>query len=322
MRARVVGLTVIGLGALALLVAVPARSWIPLSPAELRLDESFETEALGGQVTYLDPVPLAQVVSEGVSMSLRVRGDEDTGLADDDTAVWEYESTVDDANGTLVGTSGAVVCLDRRTAEAVDCVVASVDGERTDVRGLTVRFPSDTEQRDYDLWDTATRQALPARFVDTERLDGLQVYRFEQEVPAQVIRSVPVPGNLVGSSEDELVADVVHSGTRSLLVEPVSGVIVSAEESPMTVLRGPGGGTGAVLLAGTFGWSDDTVQDAVARAEDVRDERAELRSVAQWTAVGTGAALLAVGAFLVARGRPARPDHAQDEPARAAVPSA
>jgi hypothetical protein len=325
MRAHVViGLVAIGLGGLAVVSAVagPARSWVPLSSGELRLDESFETEAAGRQVTYLDPVSVAEVTSEGVSMSLRVRGDEDTGEADDDTAVWEYRSTTDDANGALVATSTTVVCLDRRTAEAVDCGLGAADGDRVDIHGLTVRFPPDTGQRDYDLWDTTARQSFPARFAGTGRLEGLQVYRFEQEVPAQVIRSVPVPGDLVGSSEDELTAEVVYSTTRTLLVEPVSGVILSVEESPTTALRGPDGGPGAVLLAGTFRWSDETVEDAVARAADVRDERSGLRSAVAWVAGGVGAALLATGSVLVARRRPSDAEAVGDEPARVAVPSA
>lgn len=321
MRARVVGLTLVGLGGLALAAAVSAQSWVPLSAVELRLDESFETTALGEQVTYLDPVPVAEVTSEGASTSVRVRGDEDTGDADGDTAVWEYRTTVDDANGTLISTSTTVACLDRRTAEAVDCVAESVDGERVDVSGLTVVFPADTERRDYDLWDTTVRQPFPARFVGTESLDGLQVYRFEQEVPATVLTSVPVPGALVGSAGGELPAEIVHGTARTLLVEPLSGVIVSAEERPLTALRGPGGEPGATLLAGTFRWSDDAVADAVDRAAEIRGAREQPAGVVQWSAGGTGVALLAVGALLATRRRTARPDHAQDEPARVAVPS-
>lgn len=322
MRARVVGLTLIGLGGLAVAASVTAGSWVPLAPAELRLAENFSTEAVGQDVTYLDPLPLAEVTSEGVSESLRLRGDADTGAADDDTAVWEYVSATSDANGTLVGTSTTVVCLDRRTAEAEDCVAGSVDGERTAIQGLTVRFPSDTERRDYDLWDTTARQAFPARFVGAERLDGLPVYRFEQEVPAQVIRSIPVPGSLVGSSAGEVPAAVVHSSNRAVLVEPRSGVVVSQQESPVTVLQGPDGSPGAVLLSGTFSWTDATVEDALARAADVRDERARLQDVVRWTAAGTGAALLVLGGLVTVRSRTTQPDDAQDEAVRVAVPSA
>ena len=322
MRTRVVGLVVMALGGLAVLAAVTADAWVPLSAAQLRLDESFGTESVGEQVRYLDPAQFAEVTGAEVAVSVRVRGDEDTGAADDDTAVWEYTSETSDADGTLLATSTTVACLDRRSAEAGDCVGESVDGEPTDVRGLTVRFPADTQERDYDLWDPASRQSLPARYVGAERLDGVQVYRFEQEVPEQVIRSLPVPGLLVATVAGEVEADVVHRSSRTVLVEPVSGVVVSEEESPVTELRGPDGRAGAVLLAGTFGWTDASVDDALARAVDVRDERGELRTAVRWGATGTGAVLLALGAVLTAR-RPAAPsDDARDEPVRVPVPSA
>lgn len=322
MRARVVGLAMIGLGGIAVVASVTAGSWVPLLPVQLRLDEAFETGMVGRQVTYLDPVTFAPVTSGDVSTSVRVRGDEDTGAAGDRTAVWEYVSETSDADGTLVATSTTLVCLDRWTAEAVDCAGESVDGEPADVRGLTVRFPADTERRDYDLWDTTARQSYPARFEGVERLDGLQVYRFEQEVPEQVVRSVPVAGRLVGSVEDEVFADVVHSSTRTLFVDPQSGVVVTEEESPATALRGPDGTAGVVLLGGTFASSEASVDDALARAEDIRGERADLRTGVRWAAAGTGAALLALGALLAARRSPAQPDDAQDEPVRVPVPSA
>lgn len=322
MRARVVGLVVVGLGGLAGVAAATADAWVPLSAAELQLDEEFGIEALGSQVSYLDPATLEQVVADEVSVAVAVRGDEDTGAADDDTAVWEFVSQTNDADGTLVTASTTVACLDRRTAEAVDCVGEAVDGESTDVSGLTVRFPADTEQRDYDLWDTTAREPFPARYVGAERLDGLRVYRFEQEVPEDVVRSVTVPGRLVGSPVREADADVVHSGSRAVLVEPVSGVVVSGEERPVTALRGPDGTTGVLLLSGTFRWSEATVEEAVARAADVRQERGDLRHWVRWGAAGTGVALLALGALLLARRGPAHPDDAQDEPARVPVPSA
>ena len=326
MQARVVGLAVIGLGGLAIAASVTAPSWVPLTPVDLRLAESSGTASDGEQVGYVDPVSLTPVTSDDVTVTVRTRGDEDAGDADDDTAVWESVSRTDDANGTLIATDTTVVCLDRRTAEAEDCVVGSVDGERVEVRGLTVRFPADTERRDYDLWNTAVREPFPARYVGTERLDGLQVYRFEQEVPEQVLRSVPVPGALVGSAEDELEAEVVHSGTTTLLVEPLSGVIVSAEASPLTVLRAPDGTPGATLLSGSFRSTADAVDDAVGRARAIADGRADLQSLVRWTAAALGAALLVLGVLLLVRGRPApetaQPAPAQDEPARVPVPSA
>lgn len=297
MRARIVGLTLVGVGALAVAAAVPAGSWSPLLPADLPLDERSATQLVGEQVTYLDPATLEARTSEDVTVSTTVRGDDDTG----------------DADGTLIATTTTVACLDRRTAEAVDCVTESVDGERVDVQGLAVRFPSGTARRDYPVWDAAARQAFPARFAGAESFRDLQVYRFEQEVPAQVIGSVPVPDNPP--------TEIVHSATRSWLVEPVSGVVLEAQDSPVTVLRGPDGSAGATLLAGTFTTSEGSVDDAVALAEDVRADRGSLRTALTWGAAGTGAALLLAGGLLVARSRTTRTDPAEDEPVREPVPA-
>lgn len=313
MRARIVGLTLVGVGALAVAAAVPAGSWSPLLPADLPLDERSATQLVGEQVTYLDPATLEARTTEDATVSTTVRGDDDTGDADDGTAVWEVVSTVDDADGTLIATTTTVACLDRRTAEAVDCVTESVDGERVDVQGLAVRFPSGTARRDYPVWDAAARQAFPARFAGAESFRDLQVYRFEQEVPAQVIGSVPVPDNPP--------TEIVHSATRSWLVEPVSGVVLQAQDSPVTVLRGPDGSAGATLLAGTFTTSEGSVDDAVALAGDVRADRGSLRTALTWGAAGTGAALLLAGGLLVARSRTTRTDPAEDEPVREPVPA-
>jgi hypothetical protein len=337
MRARVVGLVAIGLGGLSVVTSATAGSWVPLLPVQLELDETFATEAIGSDVTYLDPATLTEVTGDDVTVSVRGRGNEDAGPADDGTAVWEQVSETSDADGSLVATSTTVICLDRWTAQAEDCVAESTDGEPTDIRGLTSRFPADTGRRDYDLWDTTAGRPFPARYAGAERLEGLQVYRFEQEVPEQVIRSVPVPGRLVGSAADEVSADVVHGSTRTVFVDPLSGVVVAEESSSETALQGPDGTAGALLMAGSFDWSDDSVDAAVARAEEIRSERADLRTGVRWAAAGAGAVLLALGALLVARRTPARPGHAQaedaqpgtarsddaqDEPVRASVPSA
>ena len=61
MRARVVGLTVIGLGGLAVAASATAPSWVPLTPVDLRLDESSGTASAGEGVGYVDPVDLTQV---------------------------------------------------------------------------------------------------------------------------------------------------------------------------------------------------------------------------------------------------------------------
>ncbi|SEO44204.1 porin PorA family protein [Trujillonella endophytica] len=334
MRARVVGLTVVGLGGCALAVALLAGTWPTPSPEELALDESFETVATG-EGSYLDPADLVPRTGAELSRSVRVSGDEDTGDADDDTVVWTAQTTTSDADGTLIDTGVTIACLDRRTAEAQPCAAESVDGEPVDVAGLTVAFPPDTQRRDHDVWDGAVRQALPARFAGTDEVRGLAVLRFEQEVPEQAVATVAVPGEWFGPAPDadadddaaadddepagDLSADVLHSGTRTLLVEPVSGVVVTAEESVLTVLRAPDGRAGPVLLSGTFRSTDATVADAVARARQALDRQDGMDDGLRWALGGTGLALVVLGALLAVRSRPATAQPGEDEPARVPV---
>lgn len=323
MQARAGGWALGCLGVLALAAAVLVPALSPSHGTELPLDAAFRTDAVGSDVTFLDPATLQERTGQDVSVSVRVRGDADSGDAGDDTAVWTYDTTTSATDGTLISTTTTTACLDRRTAEAVDCAAGSVDGGSTDVHGLTVTFPPATPTQDRTLWDDTVRASLPVRFVGTERFSGLEVQRWEQVVPEQVIRTVTVPGLLVSSTAPQSPADVVYSATRTLLVEAVSGIVVSTDEVALTVLRPPDGAPGAVLLGGTFTTSEESAAGAVARARDVIDRKDPSGVVLPWGAGGAGVVLLGLGALLVVRGRRALPaEQAEDQAVRPPVPAA
>lgn len=323
MRARVVGLALVGLGGCALAVAVLVGTWLAAAPPELALDESYRTVA-AGEVTYLDPASLTVRTGDEVTVSVLVRGDAAAGDADADTAVWAARSSTADADGTLVATTTTVACLDRRSAQAQQCAAASADGEPAQLSGLVLAFPPGTPARDLDVWDGTTGQALPARYAGTEVFRGLEVLRFEQAVPEQVVETVTVPAPLLGgdAGAGPLPAEVVHRNSRTLLVEPASGVVVSTEENPVTVLRGLDGTPGAVLLSGTLTTTEESAGDAAARARQVLDRERLTGTVLPWTSGGAGVALTALGVLLVIRSRPAAAPQVEDEPVRVPVPTA
>jgi hypothetical protein len=305
MRARAVGWILAALGVLALVVAVLVRAGSAAPADGLPLGGEYETVIEGTDVTFLDPVTLEQRTGEDVATTVRVRGITRSRDADADTAVRRFETTTRAADGTLIApTTTTTACLDRRTAEAVGCSSAAVDGERADVRGLTLAFPPAGPARDAMMWDGTVQASFPVRYVGDERFRDLDVRRYEQVVPDQVLRPVSVAGPLFGLDVDRTPADLWYGVTRTLLVEPVSGVVVSTEEIALTTLRAPDGTPGPVLLGGAFGPSEESVTSAVGRARSVLDRPETSAGALPWIAGGTGVVLLAAGGLLVARSRP------------------
>ena len=132
-------------------------------------------------------------------------------------------------------------------------------------------FPIGTKKTTYPVYDSTAGKAFPARFSGVETKGGLEVYRFEQTVPETVVQSTQVPGTMAGTgTAGNVTADFVYSNSRSYWVEPTSGMIVSTEQHPKEVVRGPDGATGATLLAGTFTADASTVAEGVQRAKDSR----------------------------------------------------
>lgn len=319
MRGRAIGLGLLGLGAFLLAAALCVRLILEPALVKLPLDQTAEPTADGTDVEWLDLATGEQLRNLEADVRQKVQGDPGSEAATDDVAVWNFGSTVTSTDGTLLNAGTYRVCIDRRSAEAVPCDVDHVDyDDDLDIEGLTLTFPFGTEKRDYDVFNSTTRQAFPATFEGEEELGGLDVYRFQLSIPETVIRELDAPGTLVGEPDQPTVsAEVVYSNERTIWVEPRSGVIVTSEESPVTVLRGPDGEDAATILSGTFAGSEDTIADGVERAEDIRGQIVLVQTVLPLSLAGVGLVLLLVGIFLVRRARPAGDqwDDSYDTPA-------
>jgi hypothetical protein len=102
-------------------------------------------------------------------------------------------------------------------------------------------------------------------------------------------------------------ADIVYSNQRTMWVEPTSGVIVSAEEHPNTVVRAPDGTTGVTILSGDFAATDKTVSDALNDATKASSQMTMVKVVLPLLLAGVGVVLLVVGFFLARRSLRAEP---------------
>jgi hypothetical protein len=304
MRGRAIGLGLLGLGAFLLAGALAVRLFLEPALVKLPLDQEASPTAVGTDITFFDIGAGEQLTGLEADVRQEVRGDAGSSAAGEDVAVWNFGSTITDTDGTLLNAGTYRVCIDRRTAVAADCDVDHVDNDRkSDVEGLTLTFPFGTEQRDYDVFNSTTRATFPASFEGVEELEGLEVYRFEVSIPETVIRTLEMPAAMAGGDEADgsVEAEVVYSNERTIWVEPTSGVIVTSEEHPNTVVRGPGGSTGVTLLAGDFAGDENTIAAGVKRAEDFRDKIGLVKNVLPLSLAALGLVLLVVGALLIRR---------------------
>jgi len=317
MRGRAVGLGLLALGAFLLAGALIIPLLLVPALVKLPLDEQVLAVADGTGVAFFNVGDQKQLQDLNVTVRQKVVGHPDGAGAGDDVAVWEHGTALVSSDGTVLKASTYQVCLDRTTALAVSCPSTTVDGHTgARIDGLTMTFPLDVQKTTYPVYDSTAGKAFPARFQGVETKGGVQVYRFEQTVPETVVETTQVPGTMAGTtSTTNVSADFVYSNTRSFWVEPTSGVIVTGDQHPKEVVRGPGGAQGATLLAGTFTADPQTLAEGVNRAKDSRFQITMLRTVLPWTMAGLGLLLVVVGFLLGRRGRAGGHRAATDTPA-------
>jgi hypothetical protein len=224
-----------------------------------------------GTGTYFNRSPdkLTEVTGAQLKNVRVVRGD--VGAGSDEVAVWDsFNSTVDTADNGVVSATQERIALDRVTAQSVQCC-----GENPRHQGLTLKFPFDTKQTTYQFWDGPAQRALPAAFTRTETINGVDVYRFEQRIDRLDIGDQEIPGSVAGDPDTPSVqTDIIYSNTKTLWVEPATGIIVKAQQDVTQVLETPGGEQVLTLVDATLTYDEATVSsnadDAAAGARQLR----------------------------------------------------
>ena len=190
--------------------------------------------------------------------------------------------------------------------------------EFTGHQGLVLKFPFNTQKKEYQFWESNTRKAWPITFEKEEKIDGLNTYKFTQEVPVtKIFTFAAFPGAKAGEpSKPSVPVDRDYKSTRTIWVEPVTGAIIKAADHQVSTLQYNGQ---AVMTAtdATFTYNDDTVKKNVSggKGPDGRDDGDYKSKAAQLTLLKTtvpvitlilGIALVALAAFLQTRRAPAR----------------
>ena len=291
--ARRVGFVLVFVGLFLLFFGLFERFYAYPRLKKAPLDQ-YSTPVATGTGTYFNRSPdrLEEVTGAQLLNKRVVRGDVAAGT--DEVAVWDsFNSTIDTADQGVITATQERIALDRVTAQSVQCC-----GENPRHQGLTLKFPFGTEKTTYQFWDGPAQRALPAAYTRTERLEGVDVYRFEQRIDRLDVGDQEIPGALAGDPDTpSLQTNIIYTNLKTLWVEPATGIIVKAQQDVSQVLETPGGEQVLTLLDGTLTYDEATVS---ANADDAASGATRLRLLGTiLPAVALFLGLIAVAAGLV-----------------------
>ncbi|MBE8518811.1 DUF3068 domain-containing protein [Amycolatopsis sp. H6(2020)] len=339
---RALGLILLALGVFAVAGAVLLPTYVYPKLAKVPLDQD-STSVLEGTASKVLAVtdkgagPVTEI-RENAKLTATARVQANFARPEmhtnTDYAVWLLAVQVkDDEDGTVLSASKRQVCFDRRTSEGYvpsgnsdpKCTKessyvtelkdkADKDGEKPAEQniykaqpGLNFKFPFGTEQKDYQVYDDNTGTAVTARFTGTEEVNGIETYKFVQNIPDTKLETKSVPGSLVGAAESSVDADLYYRGVNTMWVEPVTGVEVKQQQQQHQELRRAAGGNPTVVFDGTLAYNGKTIAQMVDQIDQNKGKLEFLSSTGPlWLGIG-GGVMIVVAIYLMVRRRPAAP---------------
>jgi Porin PorA len=282
-RALAAGLTLglFSLGAFLLTGAVMLRVYAGPQAALVPLDPDLSVTLAGTGTAY--DLAAGRPVTGPLRDRIRISG----AAGATGTAVWDVERRLSTADGVLLRLTDERVALDRRTALAVACC-----GEHPDHAGLTYVFPPRLPAAAVTLYDPTTGTARAAAYAGTERVGGVEAYRFTQTVPPTATGTALPPGAPAIRGQR---AGTTHAESdRTLWVDPTSGVPLRVREHRREALRTAAGATVTLLDADLS--TDPAAEATLARlAAHRRHTRAALTRTAPLCLAAAGVIVLAGG---------------------------
>ncbi len=315
MKSRVLGAALLALGVLALVFAGGLAFVVAPTVERLPYDmKPTQSVAEAPNASFLQIANGVAKVNTGTLRStVNVQPDAKQtadleGPLDGNAMVWLVGQQVErtDTN-ELVSAYSTALAVDRRTGAAQPWSKQWLDtgNERQSVQysDQIYKFPFGTERRTYQIFDRDILATQPAQFIGTEEIEGLDTYKFtqdirdaRQELPAdrlQLLLGQLLPGATAG--------EIRYDNTRTVWVEPTTGQYIKVQEQQNKALVAADGRSVTILDA-TFTYTDDTIKSA---AETAGSNRQRLRLVGVWAPIGLallGLVLVVAGVMLVARG--------------------
>ncbi|MEU3309710.1 DUF3068 domain-containing protein [Nocardiopsis sp. NPDC055551] len=298
---RTVAVVLIALGVFCLALAPMMRMWMATSLMKTPLDY-YNATVLNGEATYFNIEDVEQVENAQVEAHSTLRAD--VASSTDDVVVWDQFTWIKDSDTDFgISSSSRRTGHDRVTGEAVDCCDAMVNEERVTQSGQAWKFPFNTEQRDYDFFETTVEEVVPMEFQGVEDVDGVEAYKFVQTVDPTVIGEREIPREVAGlDGEGDVVGDVTFSITRTYWIEPVSGSPINVSEDHHQVVVVDGEEV-LTMMSGELVYDDATRAAAIENTDQARAVLPLLNTTLPIVSLVAGVGFIGIAVVLLVTGR-------------------
>lgn len=193
--------------------------------------------------------------------------------------------------------------VDRHTGKVIKWSGDQENGKAIEHKGYTVKFPFGAKKTTYDYWDPSIMTTMKMKYAGTEKIDGLEVYRYEGTVPRQTLQTEPTkdtPGFLFGGAKSSpgVKADYTYANDRTIWVEPQTGAFIKVSEAQKQWLKDPKTGKSVQVLQTTSVFDNATVKSNV---DEYKGKASQLKAlkIAPW-ALGILGVLLLIGGGVMA----------------------
>jgi Porin PorA len=314
---RIIGITLAGLGAFLIVVALGLLTYVGGHVVKYPLDEYLKTQLRGTGISYFS-APLAREVTGATLVTTStVKGDKAAGNSS--TAVWnEFTYIYDVGNKVPFEYTTRRFAFDRRTAELVNCCGANVNGDSSIHQSGLVGFlwPFGLQQQTYQVFDPVLNKPRPARYAGTSTIDGITVYRFVEQVPPTRAGSQTLPASLVGMPGTGMVTlPEYYTATNTFWVDPDTGAQLNTTQVQKITLEDSSGAQRLVVFDGRLDFTPQSIQTVVNLDNPARSKLQLIEFILPLVLGLVGFVALVTGIVLVLLRRDDQP-----EDAGAAVP--
>ncbi|MFL6062960.1 MAG: DUF3068 domain-containing protein [Marmoricola sp.] len=239
---RRLSVVLIAVGAFLVVLAPMIRFYAYPRLAVAPANQVSETglQATGAQVFDISTL---KTITADLKIQVITHGDASTPKSHPDDVTYVNSTLTKTSDGKLLSGEIERMSFDKRTGQASSCCKDFIADEKdapgvpVTHEGLVAKFPFQTEKKTYQFWDSTLRTANPIYYKGTSKLEGLTVYKFEQTIAPTQYGTQEVPLSLLGLPGDSNVtAPEMYSNTRTLWVEPETGVIIQRQENQLNTM--------------------------------------------------------------------------------------